>query len=153
MFSFRYPTKRQSIIWLKRRQEVPPSQIAVELGVSRPFVSQAQRIAEQRISKLLVHTAKMNRIKLEHISKRYGFAIGYCPANKTTAYITYSPEYQIQVWYDHEGDCSSCPLHDECEQILKGLALEWKIGIPQGKQPTEIAKFLFDNIKRRLSWE
>lgn len=152
IFSFRYPTKRQSLIWLKRRQKVPPSQIAVELGVSRPFVSQAQRIAEQRIGKLLAHAARVNRIRLDHLSKEYGFAVGYSPINKTTVYITYSPEFQIQVWYDHEGDCKSCSLRAECDEILRGLASEWQIGLPTGKQPTEIAKILFEKIMRRLQW-
>jgi hypothetical protein len=149
---FRYPTKRQSNIWLKRRQKVPPSVIARELKVSRPFVSQAQRIAEHRIEKLLLNAAQVNRIRVHEISSEYGFALGFCPANNAKTYITYSPEYRIQVWFDHEGDCSSCDEAGECERILRGLAVEWGIGMPRNMAPTKIAKTLFEKIMERLGW-
>jgi hypothetical protein len=150
---FRYPTKKQSFIWLKRRNKVPPSQIAEELKVSRPFVSQAQRIAEKRIKKLLLTAAQMNRVNIEHISPGFGFAVGYNPATTARTYITYSPEFRVQVWFDHEGDCSTCELNSECDRILRGLAVEWGISIPKDMQPTQVAKTLFDKIKERLGWE
>ncbi|MCK5239510.1 MAG: sigma-70 family RNA polymerase sigma factor, partial [Candidatus Thorarchaeota archaeon] len=62
MKSFRFPTKQQELIWLKRRQEIPPSQIARELKVSPPLVSKAQRIAKSRVEQVLLHTASTNRI-------------------------------------------------------------------------------------------
>ncbi|MFW9786260.1 MAG: hypothetical protein ACFFE2_01915 [Candidatus Thorarchaeota archaeon] len=151
--SFRYPTKKQNHIWLKRRQKTPPSIIAKELGVSRPFVSQAQRIAEQRIKKLMLNAAQVNRIKIQNVSSQYGFAIGYCHSNKSQTYITYSPEYRIQVWFDHEGDCASCAEQSDCVRILRGLAEEWKIGISKDLPPTKIAKTLFDTIVERLGWD
>jgi hypothetical protein len=150
--SFRYPTKRQNQIWMKRRLKIPPSIIAEELKVSRPFVSQAQRIAEQRIKKLLFTAAEMNRIQIENISPQYGFAVGYNPASETRSYITYSPEHRIQVWFDHEGDCGRCELASECDKILRGLAVEWGFLLPKDMQPTQIAKTLFERIMGRLEW-
>ncbi|MHA3961990.1 MAG: hypothetical protein AM325_000505 [Candidatus Thorarchaeota archaeon SMTZ1-45] len=150
--SFRYPTKKQNLIWLKRRQKIAPSVIAQELQVSRPFVSQAQRIAEQRIKKLLLNAAQVNRIKIHNVSTRYGFALGFCPANNARTFITYSPDYRVQVWFDHEGDCSNCEEETECGRILRGLAEEWNIGIPIGMPPTRIAKILFERIIERLGW-
>jgi hypothetical protein len=150
---FRYPTKQQSLIWLKRRSKVPPSAIAKELNVSRPFVSQAQRIAEGRIRKLIVAAAQMNRISIENISPEFGFALGFNPATNAKTYITFSPEYRVQVWFDHEGDCGKCELDTECDRILRGLAVEWGFSIPKEMNPTEVAKVLFDKIKERLGWE
>jgi hypothetical protein len=69
--TLRYPTPKQSKIWLRRRQKALPSIIAKEFNVSRPFVSKAQRIAEERIGKLLKHAASVNRIKLDHMSTHY----------------------------------------------------------------------------------
>jgi hypothetical protein len=138
---------------MKRRLKIPPSIIAEELKVSRPFVSQAQRIAEQRIKKLMITAAEMNRIQIENISPQYGFATGYNPASETRSYITYSPEYRIQVWFDHEGDCQKCELASECNKILRGLAVEWGFSMPKDLPPTEIAKFLFERIIGRLGWD
>ncbi|TFH06325.1 MAG: hypothetical protein E4H14_11045 [Candidatus Thorarchaeota archaeon] len=138
---------------MKRRNKVPPSVIAKELKVSRPFVSQAQRIANQRIRKLLLTAAQMNRISVENMSPEFGFAIGYNPATDVKTYITYSPEFRVQVWFDHEGDCGKCELHSECDRILRGLAAEWGFSIPKEMDPTQVAKTLFDKIKERLGWE
>jgi hypothetical protein len=151
--SFRYPTKQQNLIWMKRRLQIPPSVIAKELDVSRPFVSQAQRIAENRIKKLLLTAAHMNRITIDNISPRYGFAVGYNPASESKTYITYSPEFRVQVWFDHEGECQKCELASECDRILRGLAVEWGLSIPKYMQPTKVAKTLFERIMRRLGWD
>jgi hypothetical protein len=150
---FRYPTKQQSLIWLKRRSNIPPSVIAKELKVSRPFVSQAQKIAEGRIKKLLLSAAQMNRISIDDMSTEFGFARGYNPMNNAKTYITFSPEYNVQVWFDHEGDCGKCELHSECDRILRGLAIEWGFSIPKELNPSQVAKTLFDKIMRRLGWE
>ncbi|MCK4484779.1 MAG: hypothetical protein KAU89_08135 [Candidatus Thorarchaeota archaeon] len=149
---FRYPTKKQGVIWLKRRQNVLPSVIAQELDVSRPFVSKAQRIAEQRIEKLLTNAAFTNRIKVAHMSGKYGFAVGYCPTHKTDTYITYSPSIGVQIWFDHEGECGNCSERLECARIVRNLAREWEVPIPKNMIPTKAAKKLFEAIMRRLKW-
>ena len=148
----RYPTKQQGHIWLKRRQEKRPSSIAEELQVSRPFVSKAQRIAETRIKKLLLHTAMVNRIQVQHLSPLYGFAVGYCPAYQTDTYIIYSPKLGVQTWFTHKGECNSCVQRSDCEKILRQFAHEWEIPIPDHSTPTEAALHLFTTIKRRLKW-
>lgn len=150
--SLRYPTKQQSLIWLKRRQGVIPSAIAKEMGVSRPFISKAQGIAEARIEKLLRNAAYVNRINIEQISGKYGFAVGYCSAYDSRTYVTYSPTIGVQMWFSHKGECQSCAQLNECEKILKELGKEWRIKIPAALQPTDIAVYLFDSIVGRLGW-
>ena len=149
----RYPTRQQSTIWLRRRQNIQPSAIAKEMTVSRPYVSQAQRIAEERIEKLLRFTAKVNRIELREISRQYGFAVGYCPANKTLTYITYSHQKGVQTWFTHVGDCASCDMNQDCEDVIRNLAHEWEISLPEDLPPTELGDKLFDTIMRRLKWK
>ena len=149
---FRFPTKRQEFIWQKRRQEIPPSAIARELKVSRALVSKTQRIAEERIERILLHSASANRIKIRHISPRYGFAVGYCPANKSETYIVYSPALGTQVWFSHGGDCSSCSEQSVCEKTIHTLAHEWNLLLQKGLPATEAAEELFIAIMRRLKW-
>ncbi len=149
---FRFPTKRQELIWQKRRQEIPPSAIARELKVSRALVSKTQRIAEERIESILLHSASTNRINIQHISPRYGFAVGYCPANKSETYIVYSPALGTQVWFSHGGDCSSCSEQSVCEKTIHTLAHEWNLPLLKGIPATEAAEELFIAIMRRLKW-
>lgn len=151
--SFRYPTPKQGLIWLKRRQQIRPSIIAEELQVSRPFVSKAQRRAEARIEKLLQHAASINRIEVEHLSSRYGIAVGYCSAYQAETYIIYSPKIGVQTWFAHQGDCGTCVQERACKRILKQLSHEWQIPIPKNQLPTDTAQHLFTTIRRRLKWE
>ncbi len=150
--TLRYPTPKQGLIWLKRRQKVIPSEIAREFNVSRPFVSKAQRIAEERIGKLLKHAASVNRIKLRHISPSYGFAVGYCSANQMDTFVLYSPKIGVQTWFDHDGECGSCAELSECTQTLTQLAVEWKIPMKGKKTPSEMAAHMFGTIMGRLKW-
>jgi hypothetical protein len=150
--SFRYPTKIQATIWLQRRQEIEPSKIAKQLAVSRPFVSKAQRIAEERIEKLLIHTAHVNRIQVRNLSSKYGFAVGFCSAYNTDTYILYSPTIGLQTWFDHSGDCGSCSVRKECLDTLHQLAQEWGIPFNDRLLPTDLAAHLFGVIMRRLKW-
>jgi hypothetical protein len=149
---FKFPTKQQEFIWQKRRQEIPPSEIAKELDVSRAFVSKAQRIAEERIEKILLYTASSNRVGVRHISPRYGFAVGVGPANKSETYIVYSPTLGSQVWYSHEGDCRNCSEKSVCEEILQTLAVEWAVPVPKDLPPTDAVENLFNTLMRRLKW-
>jgi len=147
-----YPTKQQAYIWLKRKQNVRPSKLANELNVSRPFVSKAQRIAEARINKLLRNAASINRIEIRHIDTRYGIAVGFCPAYNMETYILYSPKIGVQTWFDHQGDCGTCDHLNQCVDTLQQLAEEWEITIPDDRPPTDLSRYLFDNIMRRLKW-
>ncbi len=149
---FKFPTKQQETIWLRRRQEVPPSVIAREMDVSRALVSKAQRIAEERIEKILRYTASSNRIKIQRISPRYGFAVGRSPADKSVTYIVYSPTLGTQVWYSHEGDCKNCGEESVCQEILHALAAEWRVPLLKDLPPTEAAEEIFVVLMRRLKW-
>ncbi|MFW9802729.1 MAG: hypothetical protein ACFFFC_08770 [Candidatus Thorarchaeota archaeon] len=150
--TLRYPTPRQCLIWLKRRQKVLPSQIARELKVSRPFVSKAQRIAEERIGTLLKHAASVNRVKIRHLSPKYGFAVGYCSAHRMDTFILFSPKMGVQTWFDHEEDCGSCAEVIDCKRTLTQLAEEWEISLKGMETPTDMAAHMFEVIMRRLKW-
>ncbi|TFG12747.1 hypothetical protein EU537_08615 [Candidatus Thorarchaeota archaeon] len=151
--SLRFPTKRQTQIWMKRRRSVSPSEIARNLKVSRPYISKAQRIAEKRITKLLRNAASINRIDIESLSSRFGFASGYCHTHNTNTFITFSPKFGVHVWYDHIGNCDECERKSECDKILRGLAKEWQISISEDESPSTLAGHLFSEIRRKLGWE
>ena len=150
--SLRYPTKQQGIVWLRRRRNEPSSEIAKSMKVSRPYITKAQRIAEERITTLIRHTASVSRINLRRMSPTYGIGVGHCPSYNSDAYITFSPNFGLNVWYDHMGDCESCEEKSNCEQVLRNLAEEWEVEVPNGVQPTLLAKTLFDTILRNLKW-
>ncbi|MHA1138410.1 MAG: hypothetical protein ACTSSE_18170 [Candidatus Thorarchaeota archaeon] len=149
---FKFPTKQQEFIWQRRRNDIPPSVIARELDVSRALVSKAQRIAEERIEKILLYTASTNRISIQHISPRYGFAVGHSPSNKSKTYIVYSLTLGTQLWYSHEGDCGNCSEKSVCNKILHTLAAEWGLPLPKDLPATDAVEDIFMTLMRRLKW-
>ena len=154
MFSLlRFPTTQQSTIWLKRRREVSPSKIAKDMKVSRPFVSKATRIAEARIRRLLENAASINRIKIHHISEKYGLIYGYSPSTQSETYITFSPSIGVQTWYKHQGECESCSEYESCNTMLLQIAKEWDVQINKKMVPTELSDYVFGSIMRRLKWK
>ncbi|MFW9918937.1 MAG: hypothetical protein ACFFED_05010 [Candidatus Thorarchaeota archaeon] len=151
--SLRYPTIEQGKVWEKRREGSQPSDIADEMGVSRPYVSQAQRIAEERIEDLMKHTAKVLHTEIQHISTQYGIAVGYCHAFDTMVFITYSSAKGIQTWYNHKGDCGRCDKHEECEKIIDTLSEEWGVSLADSGTPSEKGSRLFNRIMEILGWD
>ncbi|MHA1928703.1 MAG: hypothetical protein ACTSV2_09025 [Candidatus Thorarchaeota archaeon] len=149
----RFPTVQQSTIWLKRKQKISPSEIAQDMKVSRPFVSKATRIAEARIRRLLENAASINRIKIHHISEKYGLIYGYSPSTQSETYITFSPSIGVQTWYKHQGDCSTCSEYEDCNRMLLQIAEEWDVQINEEMVPTELSDFIFNTIMRRLKWK
>jgi len=154
MFStLRYPTKQQNLIWLRRRRKDRPSEIAKDLRMSRPYVSIEQKKAEQRIKKLMEHAASVNRVKIRRLSARYGIVEGYCHANDSQTYITYSPKIGVLNWYEHTGDCGTCDIERQCKEALHTLAEEWEIPVPPNMPPTKLSEHLFNSIRRKLKWD
>jgi hypothetical protein len=121
--------------------------------MSRPYVSIEQKKAEGRIKNLIEHAASVNRVKIERISAQYGIGEGYCHANNSRTYITYSPKIGVLNWYEHIGDCGTCDINDQCNEALHTLAEEWEIHTPPDMPPTELSKYLFDTIRGRLKWD
>lgn len=148
----RFPTKQQNAIWLKRRQHVPPSDIAEGLGVSRPFISKAQRIAEARIAQLISYAAAINRIRITRLDSRSGFAIGFCPSTEDLAYVVYSPTLGVHTWFAHQGNCASCESAESCHRMLEQLSKGWKIPIDESLPPTKGTLTLFHRLQEELGW-
>jgi hypothetical protein len=86
-----------------------------------------------------------------HLNTRLGVAVGYCPSTQTDTYITYSPTLGIQTWFTHKGECGSCAQRVTCEKMLRQLAAEWMITLPDNQSPTEVALLLFNTISEQLT--
>ncbi|MFX1250631.1 MAG: hypothetical protein ACFFCZ_03370 [Promethearchaeota archaeon] len=144
----RYPTERQIKIWVLTRKYLSGKEIAEKEGITRPAVSQNLRVANQRIKDLLENTARSNKICIELLSKKYGYVRGYSAMFKVRAYITYSPENGLQVWYDHKGHCENCEEFGDCRRIILQEFKERQITVPnEALRPTELGEILFEKIE------
>jgi hypothetical protein len=144
----RYPTKTQVEVWFLKRNALSGRKIAKRKDVSPAFISKTLKEANNRIEALLENTAKANKITLELLSAKQGFAKGRSHMFDVTAYITFSPENGVQVWYEHKGDCSSCEELSHCRKILLQEFKERNIKIDNPQlRPTDLGDYLFQKLE------
>ena len=116
-FQLKYPSQAQVEIWFLKRNNLSGRKIAQQRDVTPAFVSKTLKEANKRIESLLKSTAKANKITPEIISPELGFIKGKSHMFNCTAYITFSPQNSIQVWYDHKGNCATCEDFSLCKQF------------------------------------
>jgi hypothetical protein len=76
--------------------------IAQQLNTTRQFVNQTKLAAEARLSTTLLDVAQANDLQITKLYPKEGILLGYHPALKRKAILTYSTNYGIKVWYWHE---------------------------------------------------
>ncbi|MFX0152659.1 MAG: PCYCGC motif-containing (lipo)protein [Candidatus Hodarchaeota archaeon] len=144
----RYPTKTQVEIWFLKRNDISGRKIAKQKDVTPAFISKTLKIANKRIKSLLENTAKANKISLNLISAELGFAKGKSHIFNLAAYITFSPENGVQVWYDHKGDCATCEEFTHCRTVLLQEFKERNIKLDNTQlRPTDLGDYLFQKLE------
>ena len=140
----RYPTETQVEIWFLKRNKISGKKIAKKKEISPAFVSKAFVEAKKRIRSLLEETAKSNKITLSIINESIGFAKGFNHTFNVESYITFSPKNGIQVWYDHEGECTVCERYGQCRKIILQEYKERNIKIVDPQlRPTDLGRHMF----------
>ncbi|MHA2095433.1 MAG: hypothetical protein ACW98F_12510 [Candidatus Hodarchaeales archaeon] len=126
-------------------------EIAKKKEITTASVSKSLKEANSRIDDLLKNTARSNKVQLDLISPKLGYARGYAPALKLRVYITYSPINGIQVWYDHQGECEMCEELNGCRQSLLQEFKERNLNVPSKTiRPTDLSAVLFTKIEGML---
>ncbi|MHA2362348.1 MAG: hypothetical protein ACXAC7_00200 [Candidatus Hodarchaeales archaeon] len=151
--SISFPSETQALYWKLRRSNASISYIAKSFNKSLPYVSKTLRITNKKIKTIIEDTARVNLVKIERISSEIGFAIGFSPALIRKAYITFSPSTGSHIWYEHTGDCFTCPGQSNCQSLLTKEAADRNIAFPADLvRETEKADYLFNFLMEYLKW-
>ncbi|PWR75866.1 hypothetical protein ACKUB1_18365 [Methanospirillum stamsii] len=142
--------EKQFQFWIMRRDGTPNITIANLLGISRQAVSRALLSVDKKIGSALEDMARANQISIEKVNSERGVLIGRSIPFQTRAIIFISQKHGMQVWYEHEGDCNSCPLYTECIELLWDYAGELGIIIEKTEDPTKMADELFKKLLEAL---
>ena len=138
---------KQFAFWKMRRSGTPNITIANLLGISRQAVSRAILVMNEKIESALREMAQANQIAIEKINEERGILLGRSFPFQTAAIVFVSEKYGIQVWYEHEGNCGSCPRYTECIELLWDYANELGLKIERTADPTTMAEELFEKVK------
>jgi hypothetical protein len=147
----KYPTDNQIDIWRLNRDNWTGRKIAQTKKVSPAFVSKTLKQTNRMIKDLLENAARTNKIKIEKLNSELGFARGLSHVFNVKAYITFSPQNGIQVWYEHKGECGICDEFGHCRQTLLLEFKERHIPVPSPSlQPTDLGELLFQKLEEML---
>jgi hypothetical protein len=141
---------KQFGFWALRRSGVANIAIAQQMGISRQAVSRALHLMDQRIESALREMAQANQIEIAAIHAGRGVLLGRSVPFNTAAIIFVSQKHGMQVWYEHDGDCGTCPRYTECIELLWDYAAELGVKIERTADPTAMAEELFGKVKEMI---
>ncbi|PKL65464.1 MAG: hypothetical protein CVV32_03105 [Methanomicrobiales archaeon HGW-Methanomicrobiales-3] len=145
------PTNEKGFgFWTLRRSGVSNSGIAQQMGISRQAVSHALRAMDEKVESTLREMASANQIAIEKVNAGRGILLGQSIPFAAAAIIFVSQKHGVQVWYEHEGDCGTCPRYTECIELLWDYSGELGIRITRTADPTKMAEELFFKVKEMV---
>ena len=144
-----YLTPKQRMIWGLKCTGNREVNIARKLHVTRQTVHKAVFTANLRIGESLEEAAKLNRIDVESFDAAKGFLVGYSSHFKTRAFVTFSAQNGIQIWYKHQGHCEKCSRLQTCKETILAEAKERNFPMPEDTDtvmPSQMADDLFSKL-------
>jgi len=138
---------KQFGFWALRRGGESNIAIAGHFGVSRQAVSRALLLMDDRIGTTLREMAQANQIEVGKINVERGILLGRSIPFQTAAIVFVSKKHGVQVWYEHDGNCSTCQRYTECIELLWDYATELGVRIEKTADPTKMAEELFAKVK------
>ena len=92
-------TQQQKNVWSCLAQGLAVSAIAKKLKTTRQYVNQTRLTTEAKLSTTLLEVAQINDIQVTKLVPKQAILLGYHPALKRKALITYTVKHGIKVWY------------------------------------------------------
>jgi DNA-binding CsgD family transcriptional regulator len=142
-----FANEKQFEFWKLRRARIPNMTIATNFGISRQAVSKALLTMDRKIETTLREMARANKIAILKLNQQLGVLFGRSVPLGVDAIVFVSGSHGVQVWYEHDGDCSACEEYAACMELLWDYADELGIVLNQAADPTKMAEELFAKVK------
>jgi hypothetical protein len=124
--------------------------IAEKLNTTRQFINQTKLSAEARLSTTLLDVAQANDLQITKLYPKEGILLGYHPALKRKAILTYSTNYGIKVWYWHDNpqEVTDSAFLNQTLHYLLDIAKERGIEIGEAEKihPAKLAHLIFSQL-------
>jgi len=95
-------SQKQKTVWSLISKGFSVSAIANKLSTTRQYVNQTRLTAEAKLATTLLEVAQANDLQVTRLYPKEAILLGYHPALKRKAIITYSTSHGIKVWYWHD---------------------------------------------------
>jgi DNA-binding CsgD family transcriptional regulator len=140
-------TQKQKIVWSLISRGFSAAAIADKLNTTRQFINQTKLATEAKLSTTLLDVAQANDLQITKLYPKNGILLGYHPALKRKAILTYSTNYGIKVWYWHDTpeEVTDTAFLNQIRQYLLDIAKERGIKIEGMEKihPAKLAHMIF----------
>jgi hypothetical protein len=138
---------KQKTVWSLISEGLSVSSIADRLSTTRQYVNQTRLTAEAKLSTTLLEVARANDLQVTKLYLKEAILLGYHPALKRKAIVTYTTSHGIKVWYWHDNpeEITNEDFLKQTKEYLLDLAKEKGIHIQDVEKlhPARLAHALF----------
>ena len=144
-------SQKQKTVWSLISKGFSVSAIADKFSTTRQYINQTRLAAEAKLSTTLLDVAQANELQVTKLYPKKGILLGYHPALKRKAILTYSTNHGIKVWYWHdnpEGEDLNEEFLKQTRTYLLDVAKEKGIEVKDAEKmhPAKLAHFIFSEI-------
>jgi hypothetical protein len=140
-------SQKQKTVWSLISKGFSVSAIADKLSTTRQYINQTRLAAEAKLSTTLLDVAQANDLQITKLYPKEGMLLGYHPALKRKAILTYSTSHGIKVWYWHDNpeEVTDQNFLNQTRQYLMDIAKEGGVEIENADKlhPARLAHTVF----------
>jgi len=143
-------SQKQKTIWSLIREGFSASVIADKLSTTRQYINQTRLTAEAKLSTTLLDVAGANDLQVIKLYPKKAILLGYHPALKRKAIITYTTSHGIKVWYWHDNpeEITNQNFLRQTRKYLLDIAKEQCITLEDTADihPAKLAHIIFSKL-------
>jgi len=143
-------SQKQKTVWSLIREGFSVSAIATKLSTTRQYINQTRLTAEAKLSTTLLDVAGANDLQLTKLYPKKAILLGYHPALKRKAIITYTTSHGIKVWYWHDNpeEITNENFLRQTRKYLLDIAKEQGIKLKDTTEihPAKLAHIIFSKL-------
>jgi hypothetical protein len=143
-------SQSQKTIWALISTGLSVTKIADKLKTTRQYVNQTRLMAEAKLSTTLLDVAQVNDLQVTKLYPKQAILLGYHPALKKKAIITYTTSHGLKVWYWHDApeEVTDTAFLNQTRQYLIDIARERGMEIEDSDKihPAKLAHMIFTKL-------
>jgi len=143
-------SQKQKTVWSLIREGFSVSAIATKLKTTRQYINQTRLTAEAKLSATLLDVAGANDLQITKLYPKKAILLGYHPALKRKAIITYTTSHGIKVWYWHDNpeEITNENFLRQTRKYLLDIAKEQGIELEDTTDvhPAKLAHIIFSKL-------
>jgi hypothetical protein len=143
-------SQSQKTVWSLICKGFSVSNIAEKLSTTRQYVNQTRLAAEAKLATTLLDVAQVNDLQVTKLYPKQAILLGYHPALKRKAIITYTTSHGLKVWYWHDNpeEVTDTAFLNQTRQYLIDIAKERGIIVENAAviHPAKLAHMIFTQL-------